>query len=1354
MLALADGVELLSDTLGHRQDGEPVRPLQLGDLQALVDGLENARAHYGRAILHHILLFDAPSPDRKLKDVSFVPGPLSPPGQALRMVMCDIAALTLAGMHELSESLQAPPSLNSPSVKSALPANHRGRFSLPSPSIVEMRDTATASPEAPKLAPEHLPEATQSNTGLAADRTTEGRLGQNSRDPSRDRYSVIGSRISTPVPKPELRRDGRLRVVTGAMLLQAGKWPEALDRLSEGAAVVRANSDYLWHARALEYILVCMLMLSWVEIPVQIPSVCYPLAEKFAPTKSHGATSTPGSGVSTPSRQVASEDLAASLQKLNSLIPDIVSTIFTLYTRASAFTEDKLPLLLFCEVRIRLARLLIVMHSRNGVLDKNGLNHLAEDAPLERPDTTLRVSQDIGLRKYELAAMLFKAIPETHEGIALSDSILVLVNITSLFSKLGLERKHAFILREVLSVLTPGLVEARKIGAAEAGIHPAAGLSALSSMSTDGSAAVQQDLRTLLSLMRDILHVPLRNDPLTAEDRSPSVEAIEREMQRWAYLQNTGNPELQMEALRCCITICEALPDLEGILAFSVQLLHIARRAITLPPSYLSGPPAIPPEDQLRLLNSLKRTVGAAAKIGLPEVQANYWDDFLVRGIQPLEPSEPSRYTSHSPQELALAVTPGDIKKDPFIYSSFTKAKAGPKAEVILAAHDMAYFAVMLQNPFEFDIEIDHISLIGEGCQFEPSSHSIVLGRYCSQRFILSGRPMTEGTLKITGCKARLRCCHERSFLIFSKQWIPERVVKLKRMGNAAPNFLEEQQKLASSEPKQGGPKRQVEKLEADVLSLKVVNAQPLLSVVSSTLSQPALMVLEGETKSFQIEIRNNSTAASADILLFSYEDSASKQLQDAIGSRELSPADLYELQLQLTTKPSLRLVSADSEDKEIQIAAGETCAFTFEIFGKPGLSSGVVQIDYAHLGKPRSDVREKFYTRQIRCPVSLTVNAGIEIPRCNILPFTGDFAWANQHPADEQSSLVNGHTGGIASRSPSRATSRGISHREDSQFSSLLARLGLGSHGSEHCLLLLDLRNVWPHPLSISIQVRERLVRNASPTDPWRRAYTVHEVLQPGHVSRVVLLVPRTFVRDPHASIPLIGNQRQFVVSASKISPEIEAANRESFWYREELLNCVRGSWREDSTGREGSIDIRRGIRLGARTIDALRMDDIEIDFALSSLKSSPTSSGISAAGPPVTQMGRSRFNLKTDIFATLVVKVQNRSTERLQVLLRLQPSMRNQPHNIALDLSKRFAWTGMLQRSLHPSLEPGEVREVELGVTALCEGSFEVGATVEETRSQRKFPLEVAGNSTSMSEKRRIWHAREPCLIDGVDS
>jgi hypothetical protein len=178
---------------------------------------------------------------------------------------------------------------------------------------------------------------------------------------------------------------------------------------------------------------------------------------------------------------------------------------------------------------------------------------------------------------------------------------------------------------------------------------------------------------------------------------------------------------------------------------------------------------------------------------------------------------------------------------------------------------------------------------------------------------------------------------------------------------------------------------------------------------------------------------------------------------------------------------------------------------------------------------------------------------------------------------------------------------------------------------------------------------------------------------------------------------------------------------------------------------------------------VESMRLEDVEMTFSLTSPSSSVDDQAIE-------QTGRSRFSVKTDDLLTLTVTVHNRSSRPIHPLLRLQPSLRHQPNNIALDLTRRLVWTGMLQQAL-PILPSGESTKATIGLTVLCRGEYELGASVEEARLLRPSYLddktqtaEAAGLhddggikdtfGADVVRRRRIWHARELCIVHATDS
>jgi hypothetical protein len=190
----------------------------------------------------------------------------------------------------------------------------------------------------------------------------------------------------------------------------------------------------------------------------------------------------------------------------------------------------------------------------------------------------------------------------------------------------------------------------------------------------------------------------------------------------------------------------------------------------------------------------------------------------------------------------------------------------------------------------------------------------------------------------------------------------------------------------------------------------------------------------------------------------------------------------------------------------------------------------------------------------------------------------------------------------------------------------------------------------------------------------------------------------------------------------------------------------------------------------MNARMVDAFRLEAMDIRFSLSpsfpKQKASTTESI-----DEVMQIGRSKYKVQTDEMLDLTVTVRNRSSKPIHPLLRLQPSLRHQPSNVALDLSRRLAWTGMLQQVL-PILPSGVSTSVTIGVTIFCHGEYEVGASIEEVRTLRSTPgfekdQKSADDAPALHDdeairdsfgldvtrRRRIWHARETCIMHACD-
>jgi hypothetical protein len=1034
--------------------------------------------------------------------------------------------------------------------------------------------------------------------------------------------------------------------------------------------------------------------------------------------------------------------------------------ILNLYTRAANFAGESLPPLAFSECVIRFSKLLAAINLSAGFLDDDALRQLVQNTSYKQKPRLSVPRLSVHPTRNDIASMLFRALPGPAEssGMNPTDRVVVLAGVASVLSSLGLQRKKAIVMKEFITSLVPGLIQARKVGAAEMGVHPAAGLAALNIASGGGSGSgalnlgegeVENGIDEFLGLLGRIygipnskgnmpdIGVPSQRDE-NAESASDSIasQRVVDAILGISSLRSFGSLSLKLEILRTSLSFCEALPDFNGVLHFTALLLRVAGPGTAPRPNSTDVFVSLPRDEQIRLYSNISRTVTAAKKLGLRHVETEYWDDFLIRGLFILEETEPLRLTQRQGTELK---SESQGKEGPFLHNAWLRKPQTSAANTVLVANEHYRFVIAMQNPYEFELGVESLKIAAEGVEFVALEEHFLLGPYRTQKFQITGTAQSSGSLKIIGCYVKLIGCRERLFPIFPEPWKPKREPKMKRMGLKA--CLGAPTSRPSSAIAPSIDRKATSQPKPKSLTFSVIPDQPIIVITHVSLPQSAVMVLEGERKRFTVTVKNVSPVTTVDFVHISFQDTATAAIQAATSNKDLPAAELHELEVQLAHHPSLRWCKSEAEESP-NIKPGAEAHFTIEVIGRTRLTDATIQIDYANLGKRRSEIEDHFFTRQVSAPISITVNASVQLQRPDIVPLSSDIVWSSTASSGSQTD---------SSHEPSPAPSG----KANGHLRSFISQIQSHESDEEYCMLLLDLRNSWPNPLSISLEARRPMVDGNYTDESWNEAHGVNEVIQPGHVSRVVMVLPKIYLKAPHAAVPSLNpaNQRQFVVSTSKISPETERASREAFWYREELLKIVRGTWTEDGKGRHGDLELR-SIRFSPRMVEAIRLEDLAI-------KTTIVSDHLAAEGKEaVRQVGHAKFEVPIDDFLTMKTSVRNRSPRPISPILRLQPHVAGLPHNVALDLDKRFSWTGVLQRKL-PVLQPGESVESELGIVALCSGTYEIGATVDEAefikissgcedkKANDDAQMLLQGGNVLGEPKLRTWYMREPCTI-----
>ncbi|THX94451.1 hypercellular protein-like protein HypA [Aureobasidium pullulans] len=1295
------------------------------ELQEVADKLAE---QFPKILVSQLLVMDCTAEQQEswsLDSAICVPPSHATKTTTMNTIMCDISAKLLSEMGTYATAVQALPSVQSPGA-AARPSDSRPHLdrslSLASRPESPADPSAVLSPS--DTHPSRGPPTNFDEMG-AHTRSDSGKMA------NRDRMSVQAFGSTSAQEKAKNKGKARVGIVVGNLYMLAGRWNDAWRELVENTNKARTATDYLWYAKGLESIVVCMLLLIWSGFDFPIPAIC-----NSGPDRSSSLISSAITRDGVP--PIGQQEPAAAKQaasRASRLLPDLVPMIISIYERTNTLAGEPMSPVAYSETVLRMSKLLAFLQNAGGELDSNVLQKIASTSSRSLYQPKVNAGFSGGISKHAIADMALRAYPPPSAGVPLADTIAIQSGIVSILSMLGLERKKAVIVKEMITLLVPALVQARKVGAAEMGIHPAASLSAAfgpgipSAATNDEQVGLGNLLRDLHATYgaRDRNHLDLTKGASDAGQEN-AVDVLINAMialtTQSAGTKSFGSINLKIDILRACIDFCEALPDLPGVVHFSALLLRVVGPQGTMTAHEQNRRVTLVTEEQLRLISNMSRTINAANKIGLPDVRALYWDDFLVRDVQWIDDTNNEKLRERHKSDLLFdsGNKPG---KSPFLYNPFVKETHKTEDKIVVVG-EPAELVITLQNPYGFEVRIDRLSLVTDGPAIEVDEHPITLGPARLQDVVVTARAKDEGQIKILGCSVHVYGCKDQVFPIYQSPWKPDFPSKVKELGLSARDPASAT-RARSSKGRSSNPVLP----QPTTVSAVAIQAQPHVVLDKLNLSESALMVLEGQKKTFQITLRNTSAHIAVDFLHISFDDSLTSSIHTALAAKELTKPDMYGLELELSNNPTFSWIRSGG-GQNMTIPPGEKATFEITVLGKPGLAAAKVMFDYAHLGKPFAEVEGRAFTRQVAVPIDITVNASIQLHRIDFSNFPADYAWTNRG-LQEQGQRPK------TPRSPSHPVEKG-----SDRFRTLLDRVGLESSNEEHCLLLLDLRNSWPNPLTVSVQVR-----SSSADESWNRAYTVHEVVHPGHIARLVLLLPRLHIANPYAPIPILSqqNQRQFVVSADgPVSADLERATREQFWFREEVLKYLRGTWEEKGSDRCGNIDLR-GLRMSPKMIDTIRLQDIDIRMTIV-----PTES------EEVQQTGRSKFVVTAESLLTLQTTIHNRSNGTIQALLRLQPTLADQSNSeTSLDISRRLLISGTLQQCT-PTLSPNSSVTLELGICPLVSGEFDISALVEEVTLPTSEVKEIgevetedfeAGKEGLARKERRVWRGEEGCRI-----
>ena len=1026
----------------------------------------------------------------------------------------------------------------------------------------------------------------------------------------------------------------------------------------------------------------------------------------------------------------------ASAHDLAKLLPDFLNTIVSVYMKAIGSIENAPSQITFSECVIRYTKLLTVLQSNDGHLSSCILSRVLDEQPIADLRINASMSANHLISRTTIAQFLFQALPRDDlASISPIDNIYVLSGMAMAFSELRLHRKKAFLMKELIAVILPVLVQARKAGAVDMGVHPATGLTALAMDLTNKLSGAEDDVRYRLDKFLGFFARLYGIPDFDSFAQVTMVDDDGRYRERPVKLyqsRESGSLLMKMNILRICIDYCEALPDLYGVINFSAMLLALATPYKIIKSIDYDGSVPLSREEQIHLATNISKTIEVVNTLEMHDVKCDYWDDFLLRDIT--AKNDETLRTGTELRELDKNMTSRSKmsdKKNPFIHSALSKKAEQNSAPYVVAGQECA-IEITLQNPYDFEVMIDRIQVCSIGASFELNARSFHLPSLSTKVFSIKATPKEAGQSEIMGCVIKVAGCKERLFYRYPEKWYPEFDSRVKSLTSNTSSVVTLLENVVSTS----------KDIEADcslkpITSLvKVLPKQPQIIMMEISLPQASLVLLEGERRKVTITLFNVSPDVSANYVVVSYHDSITEEVESVLADNKASEPEFHEAQYMLQARQIIKsLRSATS------VEARQLGYFSFEVYGVLGLHKALARYYYTHQADEQTECFPKF-VKQLEVPLEISVDPSVSLENYYLIDIP-QYEAVRIGKSTNQKIKVQSLTKNIVG-SRVYGEEKTVNHNE------LIHSLNSISRKEEYCLLVLDLRNNWSNPLSVRLRT---VSANPSLHTSDRTLISVStDVVAPGTVSRVSVVVPKIYITDSYTPIPSIGSkqQRQFVVKAHRTSPAADDATLKAFWYRKKLLEMIEGSWQDEHSRRSGAVNLR-GIRLDSKMISVLQLDDIDIDVAILE------DTGSRLGNPAVRRFGGSKFIVQLNRFFTLRVQLRNRSTSPIRPVLRLQPRLADQiSSSVAISLESCLAFGSSTQRVL-PVLGPHKVIESDIGVCCLARGTFEIVATVEEfekTCELRSGDKIVNGEGIEESElsatiKPRMWQSRDTCCI-----
>ncbi|KAG9121686.1 hypothetical protein FRC07_002267, partial [Ceratobasidium sp. 392] len=941
------------------------------------------------------------------------------------------------------------------------------------------------------------------------------------RPPAR-RQSTMTPNTTTSKKKGASPPTGRFGKMMGDFYLLSGKLNDAMAWYSEAIALFKSPSDYAWHAAALEGFAVAMVLDAWAQ----------------------------GDGLNTSIslsglREPWADILDRLVQAVSLYWKSNPATPFSDAVPVTADSEHSLLALLYTEAALRTGTLLFAIWSAKGwgpvafgTLVRGGIPPLfaslaGEGAKTDHPaladDPTrnlhptlsnlsdrptaplaqlLRMSAITQLSRAQIANVAGQAHGPWLQHLQPRDRVRVLAQLATMYACLGFRRKEVYILRELVATIVDLIVCAREenegsvsagrqsvalgtggVGENRVGGWPGSergypednmqservhtgdvGVRIVESV--EGNESVLRVVKYICEIYGiDVSRVQIGGDDGGREDTSKAQGGEDDDFE----LDNPrfGWREVQIGVVREAVQIAEALPDHRAV----AQLALMSLRQLN---SWMI------PDDQHHLYTLASRSLATAHRRGNAH-KIDFWSWKPVVSVEVVPPPHDRIPTERPWKDLVTTPAKGDPAKSATTFYSFNpRARRRGNTKAVVVQNELVEFAVTLQNPFAFDLEVQSLSLSTTGVAIQTNSVSLLVPANSFHVKHIACTPLEAGQLTIRGCIVQLPNSTPKEFTLplasdaLEASQEKRRSKRLDELVRVKASGLDARRRstLLTSIPTLDRKEEFVE--------CRVVPQLPLLRVRRTSLTHGALMLYAGECFRIRLTVENVSSLP-IDFLRMTFEDSTLSGLQQALAEGELTVAEAYETEYELVNRPVLKWDLDDAASSTLVLAPKQKMPLWVTCLGKEGCTSATMRVHYSLARRDETPTPESFFLRALSYPLLVTVYHTLECHAMDIIPYSGG--------------------------------------------------LSPGDTPKMWCLFMIDVKNLYGQPFEVTF---ERTQEGTAPTSTKR-------LVAPGATSRITLPLRRFSLLEEKVSrdIPTLSG-RQFVVSKTGFT----ATQQELFWY------------------------------------------------------------------------------------------------------------------------------------------------------------------------------------------------------------